>query len=92
VSARTVSIKTQQFQRPYGDTYLRAEVDFHLRESEFGGAPAAEAAIQVVKALWPTAQNVELTAEPMPDARITDAGAALQADRWIVRGTVTYRG
>jgi hypothetical protein len=91
---RQVSLKTQRFQKPFGDTFLRAEVDFHLTTSAFGGCPRAEAAIAVVKALWPTAQNVELTATPHPEA--TERGFNMageeSADKWLIRGTVTYRG
>jgi hypothetical protein len=92
MSERIVSIKTSRMQRQYGDTYLRAEVDFHLRESQFGGAPAEQVAIDTVQLLWPTAQNVELSARPAPDARTREVYGKVQADRWIVRGRVDYRG
>lgn len=92
MSERTVSIRTRRTQRAYGDTQYVAEVDFHLGSSQFGGQPPERTAIEVVRALWPSATNVDFHARPAPDATVREDHWGTYADRWIVSGKVTYTG
>lgn len=92
MSERHVTLTTRVVQRPFGDTLYEAIIDFEYLRSDFGGAPPERAAIEVVKALWPSVRNCELTARPATTATMSGWGASGEAtaDRWRVSGKVRY--
>ncbi len=92
MSERIASIKTYKSQRAYGDSFYRAEVDFHMDESDFGGCPPEEAAIRLVKALWPSAFNVDFECEPFGKHTHDGSDGRPRSDQWCLRGRVEYRG
>lgn len=93
VSERHASIKTYRSQRPYGDTYYRAEVDFEYDASDFGGSPSAEDAIKLIEALWPTARRVDFEMSVHPNAEHVHIHAGVEyADKWIGRGKAGFNG
>ena len=92
MSERVVSIKTYWSQRPYGDSFYRAEVDFHMTASGFGGCPPEEAAIRVVKALWPSAERVDFECEPFGEHTHYGSDGRPRSDQWCLRGRIDYAG